>query len=41
MLHEHVKDDALLASYLTLASVLPGDYLARIVAELKQELGNR
>lgn len=41
VLNEHVKDDALLASYLALASVLSGDNLAELVAELKQELDSR
>jgi len=41
VLDKYVKDDALMASYLALASVLPGDKLAEIVAELKQELVSR
>jgi hypothetical protein len=41
VLDKDVKDDALMASYLALASVLPGDNLAELVAELKQELDSR
>lgn len=41
VLDKHIKDDALLASYLALASALPGDNLAETASELQQELDSR
>jgi hypothetical protein len=40
VLDKYIKDDVLMASYLAMASVLPGENLAEVVAEIKQELGS-